>query len=447
MLKNSYLEKYKAQNKKLSEFEKKIMSEDNNHIMNLNRPLSLKLLRKLSSDKLQIFIDDMMSNKKINKLLFSNNYKKEINFNLKHQNKNKNKTFTKNIKSRNNIIQSNKNKIMTCESLFFQKKKTIMLDMIKDNISNFKMAKSSSMMKLKLKNNEFYKTIQKTEKINNNSIYNPINDVRYKGYQRTFKSCLEKSKSNSKFNLPDIDLNLDDVYSRLYHNMVFSPIKLKYKNRNNSKLKIKKKKKNSKSLNDIKNLNNIKTKNNERKSINLYEEGNKKKKFKIKNIFREYLGKEFLIVQSFKNRQKCWKKNSGGPGVKGQDQGKINLNKFKKNNSKDNYFFENSKNEEYDIIDVNDYKDKDLNSNLHLAVKENNEEFVKYFLKKNYNPNEQNIYGDTPLHYAVEVKNKQIIKLLIEDGGDLYLKNNKEISPYDLADKEIRTYFKLCNYI
>ncbi len=194
-------------------------------------------------------------------------------------------------------------------------------------------------------------------------------------------------------------------------------------------------------------MSNIKIKNNERKSINLYEEGNKKKKFKIKNIFREYLGKEFLIVQSFKNRQKCWKKNSGGPGVKGQDQGKINLNKFKRNNSKDNYFFENSKNEEYDIIDVNDYKDKDLNSNLHLAVKENNEEFVKFFLKKNYNPNEQNIYGDTPLHYAVEVKNKQIIKLLIEDGGDLYLKNNKEISPYDLADKEIRTYFKLCNYI
>ena len=63
---------------------------------------------------------------------------------------------------------------------------------------------------------------------------------------------------------------------------------------------------------------------------------------------------------------------------------------------------------------------------MHLAVKENNEEFVKYFLKKNYNPNEQNIYGDTPLHYAVEVKNKQIIKLLIEDGGDLPLKNIKK---------------------
>ena len=82
---------------------------------------------------------------------------------------------------------------------------------------------------------------------------------------------------------------------------------------------------------------------------------------------------------------------------------------------------------------------------MHFAVKDNNEEFVKYFLKKNFSPNEKNKFGDTPLHLAMQLKNKQIIKLLIDDGGDITIKNNNDISPYDLADKEMRIYFHLGN--
>ena len=442
MLKNSYLEKYKTRNKKLSEFEKKILSEDGNYITKLQRPLSIKEINKFSKDKLQIFIDDMMSNKKINKLLYSNNYKKEIQFTLKHQN-----ILLKHINSANNLTLK-QNKMSPCQSLFNQKKKTLMLDMIKDNISNFKLAKSLSMKKLKIKNYGFYKTQQGTEKINNKSFYKTLNDARYQGYQRSFKYCLEKSKSNPNFNLPEIDLKLDNVYSRLYHNMVFYPIKLKYRYR--PKIISNKNKKKFKTLINLKNINNIKIDNNkDRKSIftNLFEEEKKKNNLKVKNTFREYLGKEFMVIKSYENRQKCWKKTSGGPRVIDPDPGKLNLNKFKIKKLKENYFLENKKDEEDDIIDVNDYKDKNLNSHLHLAIKKDNEEFVKYFLKKNYNPNEQNKFGDTPLHYAVELKNKQIIQLLIDNGGDLYIKNNKGICPYDLTDKEIRAYFKLGNYI
>ena len=83
------------------------------------------------------------------------------------------------------------------------------------------------------------------------------------------------------------------------------------------------------------------------------------------------------------------------------------MNKFKRKKLKEKLYFscDNSKIEqsEDDIIDVNDYRDNDLNSNLHLAVKDNNVEFVKYFLNKNFSPNEQNKYGDTPLHFAMQL--------------------------------------------
>ena len=102
-----------------------------------------------------------------------------------------------------------------------------------------------------------------------------------------------------------------------------------------------------------------------------------------------------MITPTYINRYKCWKKNSGGP------------------RAKENLFPENDKKDQ-DIIDINDYKDNNLNNNLHLAVKENNEDFVKYFLDKNFSPNEQNKYGETPLHYAMKLKNKNIIEILLK---------------------------------
>ena len=69
MLKNSYLEKYKIKKRILSDFEKKILSEDDNYIMKLQRPLSIKEINKFSDDNLRIFIDDIMCNKTINNLL------------------------------------------------------------------------------------------------------------------------------------------------------------------------------------------------------------------------------------------------------------------------------------------------------------------------------------------------------------------------------------------
>jgi hypothetical protein len=405
--------------------------------LHLERPLSLKEIKKLPYDKLEIFIDDIMCNKKVNTLLYSNNYKKQLDLYLKQK-----KSIIKNIKlDDNNENRSNTDKKITqYESLFLKKKKKKMLQEIRTTLSNYKIRKSLSTSKFKLKTKDFFKSIQNTEKMNSKLFYKSINEIRFNGYQRSFKNCLERSKSNSEFSLPDVDLNINDVYSRLYHNIIFQPIKLK-------KIKIKNKKKKKFEIFD--NSNDINSnKNDQDKEKKTFEDYfNKNKKFKIRNMFREYGGKEFLLVSSFSTRRRCWQKNSGGPKIKEYNQGKINLNKFKNKYSKDKLYFscENSKEEESEdnIIDVNDYRDKDLNSNLHYAVKDNSEEFVKYFLNKNFSPNEQNKNGDTPLHFAMQLKNKQIIKLLMDDGGNVSIKNNKGISPFDLADKDLRIYFHL----
>ena len=356
-----------------------------------------------------------MCNNKVNNLLYLGNSKKELYLYLKQK-----KSLLKNMKLTDTIDQSKMGrKLRPCESLFLKKKKLKMFDVIKNNINNFKLMKSLSMSKLMIKNKEFYKTQQNTEKISKKLFYKPVNETRYNGYKRSFNACLEKSKSDPNFSLPDVKFKLDDVYSRLYNNRIFYPMKLKKKN---NKKKIKKNISlksmlstniSSNLRNDINTLNSFNTNNETKKKIT---------KFRIKNIFREYGGKEFLIAPTYTNRYKCWNKNSGGP------------------KSKENLFPENDK-KDVNIISIKDCKDINLNNNLHLAVKENNEEFVKYFLDKNFSPNEQNIYGETPLHYAMELKNKKIIELLIKKGGNINIKNNKGISPLDLADKDIKIHF------
>lgn len=415
MLKNSFLRKFK-ENKNIGyDYEKYILSEDENYIINLERPLSIKEIKKLSKDKLQIFIDDIMCNNKVNNLLYLGNSKKELYLYLKQK-----KSLLKNTKLTDTIDLSKMGrKLRPCESLFLKKKKIKMFDIMKKNINNFKLMKSLSMNKLMIKNKEFYKTQQNTEKVSRKLFYKPVNEARYNGYKRSFQVCLEKSKSDPNFSLPDVKFKLDDVYSRLYHNRIFYPMNLKIKeNKKKKKMNISLKSMLSTNIssnlrNDINILNSFNTNNETKKKI---------PKFRLRNIFREYGGKEFLITPTYSNRYKCWNKNSGGP------------------KTKEKLFQENDK-KDVEIIDIKDCKDNNLNNNLHLAVKENNEEFVKYFLDKNFSPNEQNIYGETPLHYAMELKNKNIIELLIKKGGNINIKNNMGITPYDLADKDIKIYF------
>ena len=428
MIKNLFWKNFKIKTEKNYDPQKE-------KLINLERPLSLKEIKKLKLGKLQIFIDDIISNKRINNLLFKTTAKQELAYFYRRQN-----AVLKNMNLLKSYNQNARNKKKSeIAEIILRKKNDSVFETIKSDIENYKINKKIEDKKYKIK---FYKLNKKREnRVDEEAklFYKPINNIRYSSYKRSLNKCFEKCKSDPNFNMPDVSLHPEIVFSRLYYNMIVSPNKNNHKKgRNKNNNNIKPIKKRSSFLKSFGSFNSIK------KSISVpkeeiltdnYEMNSKiKKKFNLTNYFKEYKGKEFLIGKSFSVRNLCFKKGSGGPNIRLEPQGKINLNKFKKNESLD-------KEDEY-IIDVNDYRDENLNSNLHSAVKSNCEKLVKYFLDKNYSPNEQNINGDTPLHEAVKIKNKKIIQLLLDDGGNLKIKNNQGFSPYDIADREIQITFK-----
>ena len=457
MLRNSFLEPYQTERKKISEFEKEMLAHDENHLLNLERPISEREIGKLSNNILPTFIDDIMCNKNINKLLYSSNAKKELSFYLKQNN-----FILRNTNA--NIKQSplSKSKERSLwESLFLKKKKAAMFKIVKENISAYKTDKNRSLKLLKKKNNDFQKKQINTSKINTKLYFKPVNDIRLKGYKKAVEDCLNKSEKCWNFSLPNVSFNINNVYSRLYNNAILTPIKIK---NNERKTQTTEKKILPKNINININTSSIlegsnesyhyadnsksllykkisKNKNDQNKASSNYNSYNTNKKkiplFNIKKILKGNDGKEFSIKPTELTQQQCWSKNSGGPKIN-KKYYKLIIKKLFKTDSLNSKLGKG-------ILDVNTYRDKDKNSNLNIATKRNNEKFVQYFLDKKYNPNEKNKYGDTALHLSMQNKNIPIIKLLLDKGADITIKNKKGITPYDLASKEIRKEFKLDN--
>ena len=480
MLRNSFLENYEGNKKNISEFEKVALAHDENHILNLERPISINGIKKLPNDNLHKFIDDVMCNNKMNNLLYSSTAKNVLRFYLKQK-----KSL---LKANNKIDDSNpflfhKNK-RPIESLFLKKQKSMMLEEIKSNLTEFKINQNKSMQLLTNKNNKFFKSQENSQKILKHLFYKPVNDIRLKDYRRAFKSCMNKSKEDMNFNLPDVSFKMNDVYSRLYYNAILSPDNIIP--RCNSSMICERTKKNS--FGGIKKTsfldkNNCTAINNEkistisnnnikkRMSLNSTEKSiifNKKKistsisvnnnsdikyryipKFHLKRVLKGYEGKEFSIKKNKKNYSICLRHNSCGPVIKKSpkktnneinNNSSINFNVYNDNCEKEDYDYDTEKNL---IIDVNFFRDKENRTNLHIAVLKNSPKFVKYFLSKNYDPNAKNKFGNTPLHLAMSKKNKTIIKLLLDSGADTSIKNNNGVTPYDLASKDIQDEFKL----
>ena len=78
----------------------------------------------------------------------------------------------------------------------------------------------------------------------------------------------------------------------------------------------------------------------------------------------------------------------------------------------------------YNNLNLN-YKDKNGNSYLHLAVKNRNDKKIETLIKKGINLNMQNNSGNTALHLAYEINNFIIIKLLIKSGINSKIKNKE----------------------
>ena len=59
--------------------------------------------------------------------------------------------------------------------------------------------------------------------------------------------------------------------------------------------------------------------------------------------------------------------------------------------------------------------------------------------------NHQNIFMNTPLHQAVVANNLQLVKVLIDKGGDKTLKNSSNETPLHCAQRLHR--FTIVNYL
>jgi ankyrin repeat protein len=99
-------------------------------------------------------------------------------------------------------------------------------------------------------------------------------------------------------------------------------------------------------------------------------------------------------------------------------------------------------------VDITKYND---NGNiLHGVVWGTN--MAKFLLKLGVNLNETTSDGETPLHLAIKYEQYERAKLLIKNGADLIIKDNKGNTPLDVCPTErilhdLKQYLKDSNYI
>ena len=462
------------------------LRKDAEYLLRNNRPIKENLIPSLNDKKIQQFIEDILTNKKISSLLFGKNSKFEV------------KTYL-NIKKRFFTYKSAKKKLKTSGDTIttkMLKKETKMK--LKDEINSYKKEKQKlkiSMDKINEKKskkfrNELnglekeYNKILKSYKINgfmraysaikskfdnsrnnnnstnkNNSCilykYNNYNNYRSQATKNKNNKSIKKSiksfsnettetegkikylsnsvifnynDKNKILNLPHVKLNIKDVFNRLYHNAVLlSP---------SSSTKLRKRPQSCKNITQNSNLN----------------RNNNKISFKLKKVLKSTSGKEFTFKITKEIIQKCFIKYSGGPSVLKMNKNNKKNNEFEENNNNsdngDNTDIEEleeeinlgKKNENY----VNYYNliDKNTgNSFLHLAVIGGYDEFVRYFLEKKADINLKNFEGNTPLHLALINKDKKIIDILMNNKPKLNIANNKGQIQFDLFTDEMKEYY------
>ena len=501
MLRNAYLEPYKKVKKKMSEYEKEMLNHDGEHILKLDRPLSNQGIRRVPNNILPNFVNDVMCNKEIGQLLYPSSFKKEVALYLKLQNYiykittlNKNKDFLANLKE-NHINYINKCNEDGCISspIIINYEKQDEVENIKNKINSFKTCKNKEMKKLRIKNKNFFKNQPLIDKKLTKLSFRPINDIRIRGYQKAFQSCLDKTVEIKDFNLPDIQLDSNNVFSRLYKNVIVKTLpKNKYINKSNDERfenysKIKKNSdleniSNNLQLKDLKSTSSININSKIISPKNASTPRKKEPKFNVANIFKSFNGREFTKKITPKMYEKCLSSLSGGPNsilkkcisaknirnpknskkkkkyinysaklTKKNCFLKPNLKQHNVNNKNEDYISEDTinslimanSNSRSELINIKRFRDVDYNTNLHMAVLKNSYKFVDYFIKKKLDVNKKNKEGNTPLHLAIKIGNYDIIKLLLDNGANILIKNKKGLSPYDLANSQMKNKFNL----
>ena len=223
MLRNSFIDQYKPKSTKAKFIEREIalFHTDLNKVIYSQRPMSSKGILKLPKKTFPIFIDDVMVNNEVNTLLYSNNASKESNFFLKQK-------FSL-LKQNYNKESPKKSKLSPLGAIMLKRNNIQIVKSLKDKISKFFQERNEIFENYKNKRDNFEKHHANFDTKLRRLYYKPVNEIRLEGFRRAYRHCLKKSKSDDNFELPSIQFNMEDVFSRLANNVIMSQKCLKEK--------------------------------------------------------------------------------------------------------------------------------------------------------------------------------------------------------------------------
>jgi hypothetical protein len=273
MLRKNYVDSCKRGPKSIyddEEFENKL--EDENYLLNSVKPLKDSQIKNIPKGGLDNFIDNVLTDKNINQLLYSSNAKTEINMIRK---------ATQSITSKKHIVKEKKE--ISPQDLVIRREREETIKKIVDEANEYKKQKRNENEDLKQKNYSVYENLYKNHaKEEEKKYFEYLDEARKFRFLYVFEKIKDKLK-RGHVHLPSFKLDMDDVYSRLYHNAVFVKLKEEEDNPNDS--------------GDDKPKKQGKT------------------KLNVKNVIQETSGKEFSIKITEKEYTKCFAKYSGGPNI------------------------------------------------------------------------------------------------------------------------------------
>ena len=424
MLRQKYMNKYKE--KSLFN-EERFFKEDEEYLLKESRPIEESSIKNLNKKKMNQFIEDVLTDKKMTSILFSTRTKAEI------------KSYLKTKKNYDNLKKNKgqiKQKITGTNSVIKNRTRREAYYQMRTEIDNYKINQENYQTMLKYNNHKKFLEIKKDLDTERNERNKSVKNLRIYGFQRAFNSIKDKLEQNKEkgiiinktktneenlaaplITLPEIKLNIVNVYSRLYNNKVLStPLNNKLQNLNlknnfcNTGGKLKRPL-----------THNLLT-------INPKMAKNQKFNFSLKNVLPSNNGKEFTKNVTEQNINECLKKYSGGPQ---------NINFL-------NIKCEDNINENNKYVDFYNLEKKNTgNSYLHISTIENYPELVQYFLEKGANVDKQNNNGDTALHIALRNKNLDIVRIIMNYKPSLDIPNNDGVIAFDLFNSKMKNDFNI----
>lgn len=442
MLRQSYMSKFRQRTQ--YDPDDKFLKEDEEYILKSNRPITLKSIQTLPSKALTTFTEDIMTNAKICRVLYSTTASKEIEKYITNKS-----IMEKTLKEK----PEKKNKNEPSDII----KNRIRKETFNNILSEVKAFKESEKLKrntLKSKNRKFYNDI-KSQNLSERELYEKqhrlkkIENIRvcfHNIKQRLDREHLLTSAQTTNqtnttqsnvineddellncngncngvaqpLKLPKVRLDMKDVYSRLYNNAVYlEPAKTQTSGVGKRRKSV------------------------QHKSIEAEEEepymSRSNVKFKAKNALKSTNGKEFTIKLDEAMVLQCFLTYSGG--IKA-----LQILKQQRNEEQRKQYEGIPSSKEVDKNFYYNIKDENGNTFLHLATQADLADLVRFLIEKGSNVNIQNKEGNTALHIALNnVNNKvsdlQIVDLLMKNGAHIDIVNSANKIPYDMASTEIK---------